>query len=252
MSSDDTAVERISSFISGNKRGVIIGAAAAALAVGGVAYYVASSRVGGGAGDEESLGGAKKKDKKRKKHKRSVKDKDGPILEEKKPKVAEESDDGQSSYYTHSPASAPTVTDIICVPDQVLTEEQIKALETGVSMPSGLLCCFAFVLSRAPIHSSNGNGTGTQVARGVTEAKGQRRVPGPKVRRRRSILHARHRRLAPAGARLLQQSRRVLCKHGTTTARKRGGGLRRGAQARLALRQGTQQEGNCARGARAI
>ncbi|KAF8476382.1 mitochondrial outer membrane translocase receptor TOM70 [Russula ochroleuca] len=108
MSSDDTVVERISSFVSGNKRGVIIGAAAAALAVGGVAYYVASSRVGGGAGDEESLGGAKKKDKKRKKHKRSAKDKDGPVLEEKKPKAAEESDD-----------------------DQVLTEEQIQALETG-------------------------------------------------------------------------------------------------------------------------
>lgn len=93
MSSDDSVVERISSFVSGNKRGVIIGAAAAALAVGGVAYYVASSRVGG-ASDEESLGGAKKKDKKRKKHKRPAKDNDGPILEEKKPQEGEGSDDG--------------------------------------------------------------------------------------------------------------------------------------------------------------
>ncbi len=95
MSSDDSVLDRISSFISDNKRGVVIGAAAAAVAVGGVAYYVASSRAGLGSGDEESLRGAKKKDKKKRKHKKSVKDKDGPILEEKKPKATEESDDGQ-------------------------------------------------------------------------------------------------------------------------------------------------------------
>ncbi|KAI0278444.1 hypothetical protein BC826DRAFT_1113408 [Russula brevipes] len=108
MSSDDSIVDRISSFVSENKRGVAIGVAAAAVAVGGVAYYVASSRARSGVGDEESLRGGKKKDKKKKKHRKIVKDKDGPILEEKKPKAAEESDD-----------------------DHPLTEEQIQALDTG-------------------------------------------------------------------------------------------------------------------------
>jgi len=94
MSSDDSIADRISSFISGHKRGVVIGAAAAAFAVGGVAYYVASSRAGVLAGDEESVREGKKKDKKKKKHKKSPKDKDGPILEERKPKATEESEDG--------------------------------------------------------------------------------------------------------------------------------------------------------------
>jgi len=107
MSSDDTVLDRISSFISENKRGVVIGAAAAAVAVGGVAYYVASSRAGPGSGDEESLRGAKKKDKKKRKHRKSPKDKDGPILEEKKPKATEESDDGQ-------PLPVPTTTFDFC------------------------------------------------------------------------------------------------------------------------------------------
>jgi import receptor subunit TOM70 len=93
MSSDDSLVDRISSFVSGNKRGIAIGAAAAAIAVGGVAYYVASSRAGSGPGDEESPREGKKKDKKKKKHRKSPKDKDGPILEERKPKATEESSD---------------------------------------------------------------------------------------------------------------------------------------------------------------
>jgi hypothetical protein len=114
MSSDDTALERISSFISENKRGVVIGAAAAAVAVGGVAYYVASSRAGLGGGDEESLRGAKRKDKKKKKHRKPVKDKDGPILEEKKPKATEESDDGQPCLFPHTPStSARSLTFIV-------------------------------------------------------------------------------------------------------------------------------------------
>ena len=97
MSSDDSFSDRISSFVSGNRRGIVIGAAAAAVAIGGVAYYVASSRAGSGAGDEESLREAKKKDKKKKKHRKSAKDKDGPILEERKPKATTEvvSDDGE-------------------------------------------------------------------------------------------------------------------------------------------------------------
>ncbi|KAI0262104.1 ADP/ATP carrier receptor [Gloeopeniophorella convolvens] len=105
MSADDSLVDRVSSFVSENKRGIIIGAAAAVVAVGGVAYYVASSRGGGGASDEESLKSGKKKDKKKRKQKKASKDKDGPILEERKPKSAEVADD-----------------------DKPLTEEEIQAL----------------------------------------------------------------------------------------------------------------------------
>lgn len=139
MSSDDTVLERISSFISENKRGVVIGAAAAAVAVGGVAYYVASSRAGHGDGDEESLRGAKKKDRKKKKHRKPVKDKDGPILEEKKPKATEESDDGQPYQFPHTPSTSARSLTLLWDPDQSLTEEQIQALEIGVSMPISCL-----------------------------------------------------------------------------------------------------------------
>jgi hypothetical protein len=97
MSSDDSFADRISSFVSGNRRGIVIGAAAAAVAIGGVAYYVASSRAASGVGDEESFRDGKKKDKKKKKHRKSGKDKDGPILEERKPQATEESDEGLST-----------------------------------------------------------------------------------------------------------------------------------------------------------
>ena len=93
MSSDDALLDRLQSFVSENKRGVLIGAAAAAavIAIGGVAYY---NRAAGG-DDVESLKSDKRKDKKKqKKQKKSVKDKDGPILEERKPKGTEVSDDG--------------------------------------------------------------------------------------------------------------------------------------------------------------
>ena len=94
MSSEDTLADRVSSFISENKRGVVIGVAAAAVAVGGVAYYVASSRANGGARDEESLRAGKRKDKKKKRPSKTVKDQDGPILEERKPKAAGVEEDG--------------------------------------------------------------------------------------------------------------------------------------------------------------
>ncbi|EIM84818.1 mitochondrial outer membrane translocase receptor TOM70 [Stereum hirsutum FP-91666 SS1] len=98
MSSSDDAgfIDRIQNFVSDNKRGVIIGAAAAAVAVGGVAYYVASSRGGADSGDEESLkSGEKKSKKKSKKSRKTVKDKDGPILEERKPKGVDVSEEDE-------------------------------------------------------------------------------------------------------------------------------------------------------------
>ena len=91
-SSQSTAgfVERVSDFISENKRAVIIGTAAAAIAVGGVAYYAStSSRPASGDLEKGDKKDRKKGLSKTGKKKRSVKDADGPILEERKPKVDE-------------------------------------------------------------------------------------------------------------------------------------------------------------------
>jgi import receptor subunit TOM70 len=90
MASSDSSAsifERVQGFVSENKRAILIGTAAAAIAVGGVAYYASTSSKPGGFGDLEK---GKKKDKKKshkggKKKKMTVKDPNGPILEEQKP-----------------------------------------------------------------------------------------------------------------------------------------------------------------------
>lgn len=83
MSNSDSAaqglVDRVQSFISENKRAIIIGTAAAAIAAGGVAYYASSSKPSRPDG---------KKDKKKSSKKRKT---DGPIIEEvSKPADAED------------------------------------------------------------------------------------------------------------------------------------------------------------------
>ncbi|KAI0942715.1 hypothetical protein AcW1_003272 [Taiwanofungus camphoratus] len=92
--SSQGVVDRVQSFVSENKRAILIGTAAALVAIGGVAYYASTSRGPGGEGDAEK--GERKKDKKKtsksSKKRKSVKDKDGPILEERSPKVADESE----------------------------------------------------------------------------------------------------------------------------------------------------------------
>lgn len=78
--------ERIQDFVAENKKAVVIGTAAAALAVGGVIYYASTSR--GPSGDLEK---GKTRDKKKSSKKRkTVNDADGPLLEEIKPKVADD------------------------------------------------------------------------------------------------------------------------------------------------------------------
>lgn len=88
---------RVQNLIVENKKAVIIGTAAAVVALGGAAYYASSSRtvhkeeVDSEKGEErtdkkKSVNGEKRKDKKGKK-KKTVKDKDGPLLEERKPKA---------------------------------------------------------------------------------------------------------------------------------------------------------------------
>ncbi|KIM75525.1 hypothetical protein PILCRDRAFT_674289 [Piloderma croceum F 1598] len=80
-------VQRCTDFVSEHKK-AIIGTAAVAIAVGGAAYYASSP----GAGDHN--GERKSRDKKRSgkssKKWKMVNDKDGPIIEERSPKVVEE------------------------------------------------------------------------------------------------------------------------------------------------------------------
>ncbi|KAI8995265.1 hypothetical protein BD414DRAFT_506078 [Trametes punicea] len=77
-------VERVQNFVSEHKHAVLIGTAAALVAIGGVAYYASSSS--GPRGDVEK--GEGKKEKKKSKKRKTVKDEDGPILEERKAKAS--------------------------------------------------------------------------------------------------------------------------------------------------------------------
>ncbi|KII84825.1 hypothetical protein PLICRDRAFT_94959 [Plicaturopsis crispa FD-325 SS-3] len=86
-SSTQSLVDRVQSFISENRRAVLIGTAAAVVAVGGAAYYASTSR-----GPDDDSERRKKKGSSSKKRK-TVKDKDGPLLEERSPKVADEADE---------------------------------------------------------------------------------------------------------------------------------------------------------------
>jgi mitochondrial import receptor subunit TOM70 len=84
-------VERVSAFVSENRRAVIIGAAAAVVAAGGVAYYASTSRRPSPDDDEEK-GERRGKKKAKPKKGKSAKDADGPLLEERAPKVADVSE----------------------------------------------------------------------------------------------------------------------------------------------------------------
>jgi import receptor subunit TOM70 len=87
-------VERVQSFVSENKRAILLGTAAA-IAVGGVAYYASTSSRPTIRGDLEK---GTKKDKKKSskgKKKKTVKDPDGPILEERERPPAKAEDEGE-------------------------------------------------------------------------------------------------------------------------------------------------------------
>lgn len=96
--SSQGVVDRVQHFVSEHKHAVLIGTAAALVAIGGAAYY-ASSSGSGSRGDVEK--GEGKKDRKKSKKKKTVKDEDGPILEERKPKAAVVEEGEQSVYLCH-------------------------------------------------------------------------------------------------------------------------------------------------------
>jgi mitochondrial import receptor subunit TOM70 len=100
-SSDSPAglLERVHDFVSENKRAILIGTAAAAIAFGGVAYYASTSSRSGGRGDGDIEKGRKKKPNKSGKKKKSVKDPNGPILEERERPTAKVEDEGKLDHY---------------------------------------------------------------------------------------------------------------------------------------------------------
>ncbi|THV05355.1 mitochondrial outer membrane translocase receptor TOM70 [Dendrothele bispora CBS 962.96] len=85
-------VERVQDFVSENKRAILLGTAAA-VAVGGVVYYASTS-----SRSRDDVERAEKRERKKQskasKKKKGVSDPDGPILEERKPKVENEEELG--------------------------------------------------------------------------------------------------------------------------------------------------------------
>ncbi|KAF9018353.1 ADP ATP carrier receptor [Hymenopellis radicata] len=77
-------VERVQTFVAENKKAVLVGTAVAAVAVGGAVYYASSSKAAGDKGDKKKRGKTSAAAPKKKK---TVKDRDGPLLEERKPKA---------------------------------------------------------------------------------------------------------------------------------------------------------------------
>ncbi|KIK64143.1 hypothetical protein GYMLUDRAFT_40400 [Collybiopsis luxurians FD-317 M1] len=102
MSSSESSaagfVERVQNFVSENKQAILIGSAAAAIAVGGVVYYASSSSRPSTDLEKGDKKEKKKDNKSSKKKKKTVNDPDGPILEERKPKVEVEDEDDLSQY----------------------------------------------------------------------------------------------------------------------------------------------------------
>ncbi len=92
-------VERVQMFVAENKKAVLVGTAVAAVAVGGAVYYASSSK---GSGDKKKRGKSSGTAPKKKK---TVKDRDGPLLEERKPKAPVE-----GAYH---PAFAVAVADCV-------------------------------------------------------------------------------------------------------------------------------------------
>jgi len=90
-------VQRCSDFVSEHKKAVIIGTAAVAIAAGGAAYYASTSRRPGGDKNGERKSRDKKRGGKSSKKRKTVNDKDGPILEERSPKIVEEDEDAKLS-----------------------------------------------------------------------------------------------------------------------------------------------------------
>ncbi|KAJ7060570.1 ADP/ATP carrier receptor [Mycena amicta] len=87
-------IDRVQSFVAENKTVLLVGAVA--LAAGGAAYYAStSSGSSSSASDRKKKGSSKPPSSKKRAGGKSVKDADGPILEERKPKVKAEDESAE-------------------------------------------------------------------------------------------------------------------------------------------------------------
>ena len=120
MSSSDSTpplsiIERVQDFVSEHKKAILLTTAAAAIAAGGVAYYAStSSRPRGSGGDVEKRE-KKKPGKGGKSGKKKKAEKDGPILEERKPKI-ESMSEGMCFYATLSLGATEADAFFFCLP----------------------------------------------------------------------------------------------------------------------------------------
>lgn len=96
---ESSLVQRVQDFIVDNKRAILIGTAAA-VAVGGAAYF--ASRSAGPHERDVEKGEKKDKKKSKKKKNNGLGNKDGPILEERKPTAKVEDEPGMElqPFYT--------------------------------------------------------------------------------------------------------------------------------------------------------
>ena len=83
-------IERVESFVSENKRAILLGTAALA-ALAGVAYYASTSRAAPGGDVEKGI----RKDKKKSKKRKGKDQADSPILKEKSQPKAEDEEGAQ-------------------------------------------------------------------------------------------------------------------------------------------------------------
>ncbi|KAJ2913263.1 hypothetical protein MD484_g7151, partial [Candolleomyces efflorescens] len=104
--SSSTIVDRVQNFVSEHKKAILITTAAAAIGAAGVAYYASTSRPRPPP-DVEQAGEKKDKKKSKSKKKKSTKGDSGPILEERKPKVEEASDELNLDLASEELASLP-------------------------------------------------------------------------------------------------------------------------------------------------
>lgn len=124
---------RVQSFLAENKKAILIGTAATVVAIGGAAYYASSSRTVR-EDDVDSEKGEKRKEKKKPKgkKKKSVKDKDGPLLEERKPKAG----DTKTSGVVIGTLLRNDRVDPCALEEPTLSADEIAALSTEASNAS--------------------------------------------------------------------------------------------------------------------
>lgn len=121
-------IDRVQTFVSEHRRAVLITAAVAVAAIGATAYYASTSR-----GDAERAARRRKERKDKGKKKKTVKDEDGPILEEVEPKPDSLVDGAFSGGSLHW--GTRSRRNSVPLEELLLTAQTIAALTEEVCLP---------------------------------------------------------------------------------------------------------------------